>query len=57
MIIQEALDTAMTPLQLRDIQKLLQQRCRLRVSRSTLGLYLRTKLNASYRKVKPIKLL
>ena len=56
-IIQEALDTAMTPLQLRDLQKLLQQRCRLRVSRSTLGLYLRTKLNASYRKVKPIKLL
>lgn len=46
---------AETPLTLRDIQKALYNKCRLSVSRPFLGKYLRERMNATYRLLKPIK--
>ena len=43
------------PLCLREVQSVVQSKCHLRVSRPTLGRFMREKLNATYRIVRPIK--
>lgn len=56
-VIKELLDTSDHPLRLRDFQSVLASKLGLKVSRPWLGRYLRSELNATYRKVKPIQVI
>ena len=54
-VIKALLENTDHPLCLREVQQVVQSKCRLRVSRPTLGRFMREKLNATYKIVRPIK--
>lgn len=52
--LQRLLETSEHPMSLRAFQEGLREQCQLRVSKPFIGNYLRSKLNATYRRIKPI---